>query len=120
MSYLGHFDAAILSPGNRQLLLHGIAQFLGVAGQSGVADAHGAESAKGGLQGGQELAAHLSLQLAAPDVEFIGHIACNAGVEDQGIGQAEAVLTEAADADVNVDAGPLIHHPEGDGWHRFS
>ena len=84
-----------------------------MAGQGGVADAHVGDFREGGLERGEELAFQLAVQL----VPGIGlrHVAADVGVKEHGVGDFIAVLPEAADGDVQVDACPLVHHPEGHG-----
>ena len=87
-----------------------------MAGQSGVADAHLGYLGKGGLEGGQQLRLHLPRYLLGS--EILADVAADVGVEQHGVFQPDAVFTEAADADVYVDARALVHHPEGDGAGR--
>ena len=82
-----------------------------MAGQCGIADAHIADLGKGGLQGGHQLGFQLPVDFVA-GVAFL-NIAADIGVEQNGVGDAVAVLTEAADGNVDIDAGALVHHAEG-------
>ena len=104
-------NAAQLAPLGAQYVVQGLGQFHGVAGQGGVTYAHIADLGKGGLQGGHQLGFQLAVDFIA-GVAFL-HIAADIGVEQNGVGDAVAVLTEAADGNVDVDAGALIHHAEG-------
>ena len=80
--------------------------------QSRIADAHGADLGKGRLQSGHQL----GLELAVNGVPCIRlrDVAAYIGIEQDGVYHPVAVLAKAADADVHVDAGSLVHHPEGD------
>ena len=84
-----------------------------MAGQSRVADAHLADAGKGGLQCGHHLGAHLAFQRVTGVLVF--HISADIGVKQDGVDDAVAVLAEAADADVDVDAGTLVHDAERHG-----
>ena len=104
-------DAAQPAPLGAQLLIQGLGQLGGVAGQGGVADALLADPGKGGLQGGHQLGLELAVQRVAGVGVF--HIAADIGVKQDGVDHPVAVLAEAPDADVDIDAGALVHHPEG-------
>ena len=84
-----------------------------MAGQSRVADAHLADAGEGGLQCGHHLGAHLAFQRVTGVLVF--HISADIGVKQDGVDDAVAVLAEAADADVDVDAGTLVHNAERHG-----
>ena len=84
-----------------------------MGGQGGVADALLADAGEGGLQRGHQLGPELAVQCVAGVGVF--HIAADIGVKQDGVDDAVAVLAEAPDGDVDVDAGPLVHHPEGHG-----
>ena len=84
-----------------------------MAGKGGIADAHFADLGESGLQSRQKLRFHLTGDIFR--LVVLTDVAADVGVEQQGVLQPDAVLAEAADADVNVDASPLIHHPEGTG-----
>ena len=108
----GHdLDAAKVAPLLAEDLVQGVGQLHGVTRQLGVTDAVLTDAGEGGLQSGQQLGFQLIVQLVA-GVGF-GHVAAHVGVEQDGVGDVIAVFTEAADAHVNVDTGPLIHHTEG-------
>ena len=83
-----------------QHLVEGIGDLHGVAGQSAVADAHIGNLGKGRLQGGQQLAFQLAVQTGA--VIGAAHIAADVGVKQNGVADAVAVLTEAADGNVHI------------------
>ncbi len=83
-----------------------------MAGQGGAADAHFTDAGKGGLEGGQQLTFQLAVDLCS--AVRLRHVAADVGIEQQRIDELVAVLAEAADGDVQVDARPLVHHPEGD------
>ena len=104
-------DAAQLAPLGAQHIVEGLGKLHRVARQCGIADAHIADLGKGGLQGGHQLGFQLPVDLIA-GVAFL-RIAADIGVEQNGVGDAVAVLAEAADGNVDVDAGALIHHAEG-------
>ena len=82
-------------------------------GQGGVPDAHLGDPAKGGLEGGEQFG--LQLAVDALPGKGLGHAAGDVLIEQDGVADPVGVLTEAADADVDVDACSLVHHPEGDG-----
>ena len=69
--------------------------------------------ARGGLQCGHHLGAHLAFQRVTGVLVF--HISADIGVKQDGVDDAVAVLAEAADADVDVDAGTLVHDAERHG-----
>ena len=104
-------NAAQLAPLGGEHIVEGLGKLHRMAGQCGIADAHIADLGKGGLQGGHQLGFQLPVDFIA-GVAFL-HIAADIGVEQNGVGDAIAVLTEAADGNVDVDAGTLIHHAEG-------
>ena len=106
-------DAAQLAPLAGQLLIQSLGQLGGMAGQSRVADAHLTDAGEGGLQCGHHLGAHLAFQRVTGVLVF--HISADIGVKQDGVDDAVAVLAEAADADVDVDAGTLIHDAERHG-----
>ena len=107
---------AEITPLARQLLVEGVGQLKRMTGESGIADAHFADLCKRGLKRGQQLRLHLTRDIFSLIV--LADIAAYVGVKQQRILQSDAVLAEAADADVYVDAGPLIHHPERNGAGR--
>ena len=106
-------DTPQVAPLLAEDLIQGVGQLHGVAGQLGVADAVFADLGEGGLQRRQQFGFQLAVQLIA-GIGF-GHVAAHIGVEQGGIADVIAVLAEAADAHINVDTGPLIHHAEGHG-----
>ena len=105
------FQTAQLAPLGRKLLIQCVGQLGGMAGQGRVADAHLADPGERRLKGSHQF----GLQLAVQCVTGVGvfHIAADVGVEQDGVGDAVAVLAEAPYADVNVNAGALVHDPEG-------
>ena len=109
-------DAPQVAPLLAQHLVEGVRQLHGVAGQLGVTDAGLADLGEGGLEGRQQLGLELAVQPVAGVV--LADVAADVGVEQHGVGDAVAVLAEAADAHVDVDAGPLVHHAEGHGAGR--
>ena len=114
-AHTAHLNAAVLAPDDGEFFLHGGAQFFGGTGQIRVTQTLGTQAGKGGLQLGQELAAHLALQIRAAEHEILLHVAADTDIELHGVGQKEAVLAEAADADVDVQRSTLIHHAERHG-----
>ena len=48
----------------------------------------------------------------------LADVAADVGVEQQRVFQPDAVLAEAADADIQIDARALVHHAEGNGTGR--
>ena len=105
--------AAQIPPLAGKLLVEGVSQLQSMAGKGGIADAHFADLGESGLQSRQQLRFHLTGDIFR--LVVLTDVAADVGVEQQGVLQPDAVLAEAADADVNVDASPLVHHPEGDG-----
>ena len=99
-----------------KLLIQRVRQLQRVAGQGGISDAHFADLCKRGLKRGQKLGFHLARNILGLIV--LADVAADVGVEQQRVFQADAVLAEAANADVQIDARPLVHHPEGDGAGR--
>ena len=106
-------DAAQLAPLGAEGLVEGVRQLGGVGGQGGVADALLADAGKSRLQGGHQLGLELAVQRVAGVGVF--HISADVGVKQDGVDDAVAVLAKAADGDVEVNAGALVHHTE---WHR--
>ena len=106
-------DTTQVTPLFTEDLVQCVCQLHGMAGQLRVADAILADLGKGGLEGGQQLGFQLAVQL----VSGIGlrHVAAHIGIEQGGIADAIAVLAEAANAHININTGPLIHHAEGHG-----
>ena len=106
-------DTPQVAPLLAEDLIQGVGQLHGVAGQLGVTDAALPDPGKSGLEGGQQF----RLQLAVQPVAGIrlADVAADVGIEQHRVGNVIAVLAEAADTHVDVDAGPLIHHPEGHG-----
>ena len=109
-------NAAEVPPLGGEFLLQGGGQFLGMARKGGIADALFRNSCEGGLEGGEQLAFQLAVQLHA--IVFVRHVAADVGVEQQGVHQLIAVFAEAADGNIDIDAGPLVHNPEGHGRGR--
>ena len=100
-------------PPGGELLVEGFCQLQGVAGERGVTDTHFRDLCECGLQGGEQLRLHLPRDLLG--LKVLADVAADIGIEQHGVFQADAVLAEAADGDIDVDARPLVHHPEGDG-----
>ena len=99
-----------------QHLVQRVRQLQRVARQLGVPDAVLADPGKRRLQRRQQL----RLQLAVQPVTGVrlADVAAHVGVEQHGVADVVAVLAEAADAHVDVDARALIHHAEGHGRRR--
>ena len=104
-------NAAQLAPLGREHIVEGLGKLHRMAGQCGIADAHIADLGKGGLQGGHQLGFQLAVNFVA-GVAFLD-VAADIGVEQNGVGDAVAVLAKAADGNVDVDAGALVDHAEG-------
>ena len=108
----GHdLNAPQVTPLFAQHLVQRVRQLQRMARQLGVTDAVLADFGESGLEGGQQLGLELAVQPVAG--VFLADVAAHVGVEQHGVADVVAVFAEAADAHVNVDAGPLIHHPEG-------
>ena len=106
-------ETSQVAPLVRQHVVEGVGNLGGVAGQAGIADTLVGDFGKGGLKRSQQLGLELVIQHVAGICA--GDVAGDVGVEEDGVCHAVGVLAEAADADVDVDAGALIHHAEGDG-----
>ena len=108
--------AAQVAPLGGKLLVESIRQLRGVAGERRVADAHLGYLGEGRLERRQQLRSHLSGEVL--HLVVLADVAADVAVEQQGVGQPYAVLAEALDADIDIYAGALIDHPEGDGRRR--
>ena len=84
-----------------------------MAGQRGIAELLLGELCEGGLQCSEQLGLQLAVQLVPGIV--LGNIASDVGVEQQGVADVIAVFAEAADGDINVDAGAGVDNAEGNG-----
>ena len=105
----GHdLKAAAVTPLRRELLVERRGDLSRVAGQRRVADAHIADARERRLQRREQLALELAVERVARVV--LGHVAADVGVKQQRVCDVVAILAEAADADVDVDAGALVHH----------
>ena len=107
------FNAAAIAPVHTQDVVELLADLTGVVGQRGVANTLIGELTECRLQSGEQL--RLQLAVDAVTGEGITHAAGHLLVEQDGVGDAVGVLTEAAQADVDVDVGSLVHHTEGNG-----
>ena len=107
------FNAPQVPPLGGEDLVQGVRQFHGVAGEGGIPDAQFADLGEGRLEGRQQFGFQLAVQLGA--LVVLTDVAADVGIEQQGVGDLIAVGAEALDAHVHVDAGPLVHHPEGHG-----
>ena len=87
-----------------------------MTGQCRIADAHVGDPRKRGLKGGQQLCFELTVQPLPR--KFIRHVAADVRVEQDRVADAVAVLSEAADVDVDVNARALIDHAERNGAGR--
>ena len=103
-------DAAQLTPLGRKLFVERVRNLHRMRGQRRVAHTVCTNARKGGLQRGQQLAFELAVQIF-PSV-FLCHVAAHVGIEQHGIDNPVAVLAEAPQANVHVDARPLIKHAE--------
>ena len=81
-----------------------------MAGQRAVADAHVGNLRKRGLKRRQQLCLELTVDLVAGEGRF--HVAAEVRIEQQRVRDAVAVFAEAADGDVEIDAGGLVHNAE--------
>ena len=107
----GHdLKAAAVTPLRRELLVERLGDLARVAGQRRVADAHIADARERRLQRREQLALELTVDRVAG--VGLGDVAADVGVKQQRVRDAVAVLAEAADGDVDVDAGALVHHAE--------
>ena len=103
-------DAAQIAPLGGKNVVERLRDLHRVAGQGTVADAHGGDLRKRGLKRGQKLGLELAVDLVAGIGRF--HIAAEVRIEQQRVRDAVAVFTEAADGDVKIDAGGLVHDTE--------
>ena len=106
-----NLHAAQVAPLGGQLFIERICQLQRMAGQSGVADAHLTDLCERRLERGQQLGFHLACDILGLIV--LADVAADVGVEQQRILQPDAVLTEAADTNIEIDARTLIHYAEG-------
>ena len=108
----GHYlHAAQVGPLLREHLVERVGDLYRVAGQGAVAYAHVRYLGKGGLERGQQLALELAVYLVAGIVAL--DVAAHVGVEQYRVGHAIAVLAEAADGYVHIQADVVVHHAEG-------
>ena len=105
------FQAPQIAPFPGKDFVQCASQLHGMARQGRISDAHVGDSGKCGLKCGEKLRFELSIQ-PIPGI-VLGDIAADIGIEQNGVADAVAVLAEAADGNVNVDAGPLVNHTEG-------
>ena len=103
-------DAAQLTPLGRKLFVECVCNFHRMRGQRRVAHTICTNACKGGLQRSQQLAFELAVQIFPP--VFLCHVAAHVGIEQHGIDNLVAVLAEAPQTNVHVDARPLIEHAE--------
>ena len=108
-----NFHPAKITPPGRKLFVECFGQFQRMAGKGRVADPHFRDFGKSRLKGSQELSFHLPGNLVGFIV--LRHIAADIGIKQQRVSQADTVLTETSDGDVQINTRSLIHHPEGDG-----
>ena len=106
-------DAPQVTPAGGELLIEGLGQLQGVAGERGVTDTHFRDLCECGLQGGEQLRLHLPRDLLG--LKVLADVTADIGIEQHGVFQADTVLAEAADTDIQIDSRPLVHHPEGNG-----
>ena len=84
-----------------------------MARQGAIADAHIGDLGEGGLKSGEKLGLELAVDIIAGVLG--GDIAADIGVEQDRVADTVAVLAEAADSDIDVYTGALIHNAEGHG-----
>ena len=106
-------DAPQVTPLGGEDIVEGVRQIQGVGGDGRVADAHVRDTGKRRLEGGEQLGLELTIDLASG--VFLLHVAAQVGVEQDGVGDTIAVFAEAADGNIHVQSGVLIHHTEGHG-----
>ena len=109
-------QASELAPLLGQGGVHRLAQVFGMGGQSGGTDLLLGDLGKGGLKGGNELRLELAVDLLAGI--FLGHVAADVGVEEQGVGDTVGIQTAAAHGHVDVKADVPVHNAEGNGGRR--
>ena len=111
-----NLDAAEVAPLRTQNLLQRLGKLHGAARKLGIANALGRDLGEGGLKRRQKLALQLAVNLLAG----IGvlHVAAHIRIEQQRVHHLVAVLTEAADGDVDVNTSAIVHHAEGHGRGR--
>ena len=102
--------AAQVAPLSGEHLVERVRQLHRVAGERRVADAHFGDLGKRGLQRGQKLGLELAIEAVARVV--LAHVAADVRVEQDRIADAIAVLAEAADGNVDVDARALVNNAE--------
>ena len=107
----GHdLKTAAVAPLRRELLVERLGDLARVTGQRRVADAHVADARERRLQRREQFALELTVDRVAG--VGLGDVGADVGVKQQRVRDAVAVLAEAADGDVDVDAGALIDHAE--------
>ena len=111
-----HLDAAQVRPGVRKLLVERLGELFRVRWYGAVAHAHRRDSRKRRLQGGQQLAFKLPVDLLASVRLF--DVAAHVFVEEQRIDDAVGVRAVAAHGDVHVESDVGIDYAEGHGGRR--
>ena len=81
-----------------------------MAGQRGIADAHFRNLRERGLKRGQQFGLELAVQPVTRVI--LAHVAADVRIEQDRGADAIAVFAEAADRDVDVDAGSLVDDAE--------
>ena len=103
-------DTAQITPLGRKNIVQRVRDLGGVSRKSGITDAHLGNLRESGLQSGQELGLELSVDRLSRIC--LRNIAADIGIEQDRVRYAIAVFAEAADRDIDVDAGSLIHYTE--------
>ena len=105
------FKAAQVAPLARQHFIQRVRQLHRMSGERRIADTHVGNLRKRGLKRGKQLGLELSVQPVAGII--LTHIAADVRVEQNRVADAVAVLAEAANGNVDVNACPLVNNTEG-------
>ena len=105
------FKAAQVAPLARQHFIQRVRQLHRMSGERRIADAHVGNLRKRGLKRGKQLGLELAVETVSCVV--LTDIAADVRVEQNRVADAVAVLAEAADGNVDVNACPLVNNTEG-------
>ena len=103
-----NLKAAQVAPFSREHFVECVSQFHRVARKRRVADAHVGNLRKCRLKRGQKFGFQLSIQTVAGIA--LPNIAADVRVKQNRVANAVAVFAEAANGDVDVNAGPLVNN----------
>ena len=104
------FQATEVTPLCAEDIVQSLCNLHGMAGQRGITNAHIRDPGKCGLQSSQQFGLQLAIQILTS--VCLLHIAANIGIKQQRITDVIAVLTEATDGNIHINACTGIHHTE--------